>query len=299
MDFVIISGLSGSGKSTALRVLEDQGYYCVDNLPATLLSAFGEQLLHQAGSAQVQAAASIDVRNREFLGALPAELEALHRQGIRPRILFLEADEAELIKRFSETRRRHPLTDARSEDRSEFVRALVEGLRLEREMVQPLSQAASKRMDTSRINTHQLRTRVQAWSLAGRSHSGLVVLLQSFGFKEGVPLDSDFVFDLRGLPNPHYEPELRPLTGQDRAVVEFLAAQPTVQAMYADLRGFFERWLPVFEQESRSYVTISIGCTGGQHRSVYFTERLARDMRAPGRKVLVHHRELAQVGVIS
>lgn len=299
MDFIIVSGLSGSGKSTALRALEDQGYYCVDNLPATLLSTFGEQLRRQTDSGDVRAAVSIDVRNREFLSALPAELVALREKGILPRILFLEADEATLIKRFSETRRRHPLTDAGGEANGEYARALVDGLRLERKMVQPLLDVASKRMDSSQINTHQLRTRVQAWSLASRSHQGLVLLIQSFGFKNGVPLDSDFVFDLRGLPNPHYDPRLRVLTGKDRAVSEFLHAQADVTAMYADIKGFFARWLPAFEQENRNYVTISIGCTGGQHRSVYMVELLAREMAAPGRKVLIHHRELAEVGAIT
>lgn len=296
MDFIIVSGLSGSGKSTALRALEDQGYYCVDNLPATLLSTFGEQLQRQAGQTEVRAAVSIDVRNRTFLSALPNELSALHGKDVNPRILFLEADEATLIKRFSETRRRHPLTDAQG---GEYTHALVEGLRLEREMVQPLLDVATKRMDSSQINTHQLRTRVQAWSLASHRYQGLVLLIQSFGFKNGVPLDSDFVFDLRGLPNPHYDPDLRPLTGKDAPVEEFLRTQPDVSSMHDDLTGFFKRWLPTFEQENRNYVTISIGCTGGQHRSVYMTELLARSLISSDRKVLIYHRELAEVGVIA
>lgn len=298
MDFIIISGLSGSGKSTALRALEDQGYYCVDNLPATLLSRFGEQLLSQADSSEIRAAVSIDVRNRAFLGALPAELELLDSQGIKPRILFLEADEASLIKRFSETRRRHPLTSAGGEDQGQFALALRDGLQREREMVQPLLGAASKRIDSSQINTHQLRTRVQAWSLASREQDGLVLLFQSFGYKHGVPLDSDFVFDLRGLPNPHYDPKLQPLTGQDQPVADFLVAQASVESMFQDLQQFFGKWLPAFEEECRNYVTVSLGCTGGQHRSVYLAERLAAALLAPGRKVILHHRELAQVRVL-
>lgn len=300
MDFIVVSGLSGSGKSTALQALEDQGYYCVDNLPATLLSRFGEQLLRGDGQEIVRAAVSIDVRNRDFLSALPEQLALLkHQIGIDPRILFLESDEATLIRRYSETRRRHPLTDAGQEHGGNFTQALVQGLRMEREMVQPLLDAASKRLDTSQINTHQLRTRVQAWSLASRDNAGLVLLLQSFGFKGGVPLDSDFVFDLRSLPNPHYDPALKPLTGRDRDVIDFLDKDPTVQRMYMDLKIFLDNWLPTFEQDHRSYMTVSIGCTGGQHRSVYMSNRLAQALLAPGRKVLVHHRELAQVEVVS
>lgn len=297
MDFIIISGLSGSGKSTALRALEDQGYYCVDNLPATLLSRFGEQLLNHADASEIRAAVSIDVRNRDFLGALPAELALLDSRGIKPRILFLEADEATLIKRFSETRRRHPLTSA-GEEQGLFALALRDGLQREREMVQPLLGAASKRIDSSQINTHQLRTRVQAWSLASREQDGLVLLFQSFGYKHGVPLDSDFVFDLRGLPNPHYDPQLQPLTGQDQPVADFLVAQASVESMFQDLQQFFRKWLPAFEEEHRNYVTVSLGCTGGQHRSVYMVERLAADLLAPGRKVILYHRELAQVRVL-
>lgn len=292
-DFIIVSGLSGSGKSTALQALEDQGYYCVDNLPATLLSALGEQLSRQIAG-PVLAAASIDVRNRGFLGALPEELRALReRLAVRPRVLFLEADEATLIRRYSETRRRHPLTDADTVEEGDFARALVTGLRLEREMIHPLLDTADKRLDTSQINTHQLRMRVQAWSLASRHYGGLVLLLQSFAFKSGVPLDSDFVFDLRSLPNPHYEPELRLLTGRDEAVRAFLDAQPAVEEFYAALRTSLGRWLAPYGEEHRNYVTISLGCTGGRHRSVYMVERLAQDLQGPGRRLLVQHRELA------
>lgn len=300
MDFIIVSGLSGSGKSTALQALEDQGYYCVDNLPATLLSRFGEQLLRRAGQEEVRAAVSMDVRNRDFLSALPAQLALLKDQiGIDPRILFLEADEAALIRRYSETRRRHPLTDSAQDHGGNFTQALVQGLRMEREMVQPLLDAASKRMDTTQSNSHQLRTRVQAWSLASRMHVGLVLLLQSFGFKGGVPLDSDFIFDIRSLPNPHYDPVLRSQTGRDAPVMDFLGKDPMVQRMYMDLKIFLDNWLPSFEQDNRNYMTVSVGCTGGQHRSVYMVDRLAQALRAPGRKVLVHHRELAQVEVVS
>ena len=290
-DFIIVSGLSGSGKSTVLQALEDQGYYCVDNLPATLLADFGGELTRR-GEKPMLAAVSIDVRNREFLAALPAAFATLRsRHGLRPRILFLEADEATLIRRYSETRRRHPLTDAGGGELSP-AGALVTVLRREREMVQPLLNVADKRLDTSQINTHQLRLRVQAWSLASRHNGGLVLLLQSFAFKNGVPLDSDFVFDLRALPNPHYDPALRPLTGRDAAVRTFLDGAPGVRAAHDSLRLFLQSWLAPFAEEHRNYVTVSLGCTGGQHRSVYMVEALSRDLAEKGRRLLVQHREL-------
>ena len=288
-DFIIVSGLSGSGKSTVLQALEDQGYYCVDNLPATLLVDFGAQLARRDASSML-AAVSIDVRNREFLAALPQALADLReRYALRPRILFLEADEGTLLRRFSETRRRHPLTDDLAAALGE---SLLTVLRREREMVQPLADVADKRLDTSQINTHQLRLRVQAWSLASRHYSGLVLLLQSFAFKKGLPLDSDFVFDLRALPNPHYDPELRTLTGRDAAVRDFLEKSPEVARSFVSLRTFLQTWLAPFAQEHRNYVTVSLGCTGGQHRSVYMVEALARPLVGEGQRVLIQHREL-------
>ncbi|WP_297467270.1 RNase adapter RapZ [Acidithiobacillus sp.] len=288
-DFIIVSGLSGSGKSTVLQALEDQGYYCVDNLPATLLVDFGAQLARRDASSML-AAVSIDVRNREFLAALPQALADLReRYALRPRILFLEADEGTLLRRFSETRRRHPLTDDLAAALGE---SLLTVLRREREMVQPLADVADKRLDTSQINTHQLRLRVQAWSLASRHYSGLVLLLQSFAFKKGLPLDSDFVFDLRALPNPHYDPELRTLTGRDAPVRDFLEKSPEVARSFVSLRTFLQTWLAPFAQEHRNYVTVSLGCTGGQHRSVYMVEALARPLVGEGQRVLIQHREL-------
>ena len=288
-DFIIVSGLSGSGKSTVLQALEDQGYYCVDNLPATLLVDFGAQLARRDASSML-AAVSIDVRNREFLAALPQALADLReRYALCPRILFLEADEGTLLRRFSETRRRHPLTDDLAAALGE---SLLTVLRREREMVQPLADVADKRLDTSQINTHQLRLRVQAWSLASRHYSGLVLLLQSFAFKKGLPLDSDFVFDLRALPNPHYDPELRTLTGRDAPVRDFLEKSPEVARSFVSLRTFLQTWLAPFAQEHRNYVTVSLGCTGGQHRSVYMVEALARPLVGEGQRVLIQHREL-------
>ncbi|MFA7496045.1 MAG: RNase adapter RapZ [Acidithiobacillus sp.] len=288
-DFIIVSGLSGSGKSTVLQALEDQGYYCVDNLPATLLVGFGAQLAHRKASAML-AAVSIDVRNREFLTALPQALKDLREQcGLRPRILFLEADEDALLRRYSETRRRHPLTDDVAATPGE---SLLKVLRREREMVQPLADVADKRLDTSQINTHELRLRVQAWGLASRQYGGLVLLLQSFAFKKGLPLDSDFVFDLRALPNPYYDPALRPLTGRDLPVQEFLGSSPEGQSAFESLRTFLQGWLPAFATEHRNYVTVSLGCTGGQHRSVYMVETLARHLAEEGQRILIQHREL-------
>ncbi|MBU2761370.1 RNase adapter RapZ [Acidithiobacillus sulfurivorans] len=288
-DFIIVSGLSGSGKSTVLQALEDQGYYCADNLPATLLVAFGAQLAHREGHALL-AAVSIDVRNRDFFAALPQALKDLRdAYGLHPRILFLEAGEDTLLQRYSETRRRHPLTDDSAATPGE---SLLKALQREREMVQPLADMADKRLDTSRINTHQLRLRVQAWSLASQHYGGLVLLLQSFAFKRGLPLDSDFVFDLRALPNPHYDPELRALTGRDAAVQAFLAGRPELQTALGSLRSFLQVWLPPFAQEHRNYVTVSLGCTGGQHRSVYMVEVLARELLGKGQRILIQHREL-------
>jgi UPF0042 nucleotide-binding protein len=286
-DFIVVSGLSGSGKSTVLQALEDQGYYCVDNLPATLLVEFSHTLRARAPE-QALAAVSVDVRNREFLDDLPAALAQL-REEAQPRILFLEADEDTLIRRYSETRRRHPLTDATDQSPAAGLRAV---LGREREMLQSLASEADKRLDTSRINAHELRLRVQAWSLAARHYRGLVLLLQSFAFRNGLPLDSDFVFDLRALPNPHYHPELRELTGRDAPVRDFLAARPELARARDSLNDFLQQWLAPFARDHRNYVTVSLGCTGGRHRSVYLTEALADLLAQEGRRVLVHHREL-------
>ncbi len=291
-DFIIVSGLSGSGKTTVLQSLEDLGYYCVDNLPAPLLLDFSRQL-QELDPTHLLAAVSIDVRNRNFLMAFPKALDELQaRHGLRPRILFLEADEGSLLRRYSETRRRHPLTDEDAGSGSVGAVALRTVLNREREMVQQLAEVADRRLDTSSINAHELRIKVQAWSLVARNYGGLVLLLQSFAFKNGVPSDSDFVFDLRALPNPHYEPALRDLTGKDRAVQEYFLAMPEVEKACESLQDFLSTWLPSFARDHRNYVTVSIGCTGGRHRSVYMVEQLAGRLACPGQRTLVHHREL-------
>ncbi len=277
MQLIIVTGLSGSGKSIALKALEDSGYYCVDNLPATLLPETAQHLVN-AGQARI--AVSIDTRS-STLEALPEIIYSLRAQGIDVQVLFLESNTETLVKRFSETRRRHPLS-------SESI-TLAESIRLEREMLEQLGDLGH-RMDTSDLSPNALRSWVK--DFIALDHEGLTLLFTSFGFKHGIPLDADYVFDVRCLPNPNYEPLLKPLTGRDQPVVAFLESQPLVQAMYEDIRQFVEKWLPCFMRDNRSYLTVAVGCTGGQHRSVYFTERLSQHFRNMQHKVLVRHREL-------
>lgn len=284
MSLLIVSGLSGSGKSIALQALEDLGFYCIDNLPAGLLPHFGEQLLAAKHDTLKQTAVGIDARNRAFLDALPQSLKRLEELGVSYRIIFLEADESVLLKRFKETRRKHPLTDKDT--------PLLEGIRLERKLLEPLSFNPALRMDTTHTTPHELRTRVQDFA-QGEDSSGMTLLFESFGYKHGTPTDADFVFDVRCLPNPHWQPELRPFTGRDPEVCDFLEKHAPVHEMYDDLRGLLERWLPGFQAERRSYMTIAIGCTGGQHRSVYLVEKLATHFTKLGFKTQIRHRELA------
>jgi UPF0042 nucleotide-binding protein len=278
MQLILISGLSGSGKSIALNVLEDAGYYCVDNMPAKLLPEV-VHFLQEAGYTLV--AISIDVRSGETLQQLPHYIAELKGQGIDLRILFLEAKRDTLVKRFSETRRRHPLSTG---DRS-----LSECIALEQDMLERVGDLA-QRIDTSDLSPNTLRAWIK--DFVSQDGLGLTVLFESFGFKHGIPLDADLVFDIRCLPNPHYEPALRPLTGKDAPVAAFLEAEPNVLTMLTDIRDFVEKWLPCFIRDNRSYLTVALGCTGGQHRSVYMTEKLADYFRAHNR-VLVRHRELA------
>jgi UPF0042 nucleotide-binding protein len=278
MQLVIITGLSGSGKSIALKVLEDSGYYCVDNLPAQLLRETVD-FLRNAGSERV--AISIDVRSGSSLLHLPDLLEQMKSSDLETHIVFLDAKAETLVKRFSETRRRHPL--------AEHDRTLIESIELERELLEEVG-TLGHRIDTSELNPNALRNWVR--DLLTLSDTGLVLLFQSFGFKHGIPLDADFVFDVRCLPNPHYDPKLRDFTGRDANVVEFLATNGDVRDMILHVREFVERWLPCFVRDNRSYLTIAIGCTGGRHRSVYFAEQLSAYF-GKSRQVLVRHRELA------
>ena len=283
MSFFIVSGLSGSGKSIVLQALEDLGFYCIDNLPAGLLPHFAKQLLSTDHSGVQHTAIGIDARNRAFLDLLEPSLKELKAQGVDYRIIYLEADEATLVKRFKETRRRHPLTGPTT--------PLLEGIRLERKLLEPLTVDPAIRFDTTHTTAHELRARVQDFARADES-LGMTLLLESFGYKKGTPGDADFVFDVRCLPNPHWQLDLRPYSGRDRPVIAFLEQHDEVRAMRDDLIRFIERWLPGFEAEHRSYLTIAIGCTGGQHRSVYFVEQLAAHFSSSGRKTQIRHRDL-------
>jgi UPF0042 nucleotide-binding protein len=280
MRLVLISGVSGSGKSIALNVLEDTGYTCIDNLPVQLLPDT-VQILREAGTTQL--ALSIDSRSGPSLAPLSGYVEELRAQGMDLRIIFLDARNDALIRRFSETRRRHPLAAAN--------RTLEESLRLEREMLAPVAEIG-QHVDTSGLSPNMLRDWIR--ELLGIGSSSLTMLFESFGYKSGIPLDADLVFDVRCLPNPHYDPRLRPLTGHDPAVVEYLQRDAQVEKMFVDIRNFVEAWLPAYIRDNRSYITIALGCTGGQHRSVYMVERLAAHFRKQV-PALVRHRELASL----
>jgi UPF0042 nucleotide-binding protein len=278
MKLVVISGLSGSGKSIALNALEDSAYYCVDNLPAKLLDGL-VRFLAQEGYDRV--AVSIDVRSGATLSELPGYLSQIKERGIDVHLIFLDSKTETLVKRFSETRRRHPLADR--------DRTLPECIAHERELLGGIGDLGH-RIDTSDLLPSLLR----AWmkDILYTGEPGLRLLFQSFGFKHGIPLDADMVFDVRCLPNPHYDPQLQPLTGKDAAVIAFLEANDDAREMLIDIRGYIEKWLPCFVRDNRAYLTVAIGCTGGRHRSVYFAEALAAHFRG-GRNVLVRHRELS------
>jgi len=280
MDLTIVSGLSGSGKTVALQALEDIGYYCIDNLPANLLPHFASSLMHNPDS---RAAVGIDIRNRHFLETLGDSLASLKRLGIEFRILYLYADEDTLIKRFSETRRRHPLTNLST--------SLVEGIRLEHQLLTSLAQSANMEIDSSQITPHELRSQVR--NLVGvRDGETMMLQVVSFGHKYGNPSEADFVFDVRCLPNPYWEKSLREKTGVDQEVIDFLKSSPSTTAMIDQLYNFLTEWLPAFEAENRSYITIAIGCTGGRHRSVYVAEQLAEKLKNDDSRVHLRHRDL-------
>ncbi|MCY3769393.1 MAG: RNase adapter RapZ [Gammaproteobacteria bacterium] len=286
-DMIIISGLSGSGKSVALRSLEDIGYYCIDNLPAVLVLEFAAKLQQNLDFFTADflrnAAVSIDSRNRHFLSELEANLSALENQGTRYRILFLQAEEQKLVHRYSETRRKHPLTDTQT--------SLIEGIRQEWALLRPLYHQAKKVIDTTDTTPHELRGLIRDFAGGGLA-AGPLFLIESFGFKNGTPREADFVFDVRCLPNPYWQEDLAPLTGLDRSVQEFFRDKPEVRAMTTGIFNFLSRWLPGFADENRSYITVAIGCTGGQHRSVFISEQLRTLFSKQGRKVQVRHREL-------
>jgi len=281
---VIVSGLSGSGKSVALHTLEDLGYYCIDNLPAGLLSVLALEL-SQASTPVQNAAVGIDARNLpQALQQFSEILGQLEQRGISSEILFLTCETETLIKRFSETRRRHPLSNSGA--------TLADAVERERTLLEPIAQRADLFIDTSQTNIHQLRDLVLS-RLARENRSRLSLMFESFGYKHGIPRDADFVFDARCLPNPHWQPELRPLSGRDSAVAQYLESDPQVATMHQQLCSFLEQWIPAFEAGNRSYLTIAIGCTGGQHRSVYLIERLARHFQPHYPNVVIRHRELS------
>ena len=283
MKLLVITGLSGSGKSIALHTLEDLGYTCIDNLPLFLLEELARKLIGRNDQAFDRIAVGIDVRNTPGeLHNLPTLVRELRGKGIECHTVYLDASNDTLIKRFSETRRKHPLAGGE--------RPLQEAMQLERQLLEPILASADLHIDTTHSNIHQLRDQIR--DRLARSDSGVSVLLMSFGFKHGVPRDVDFVFDVRCLPNPHWQMELRPLTGRDRPVAEFLETSPGVEQMFSDLRGFFDRWIPAFEADARSYLTIAVGCTGGQHRSVYMAEKLGEHLARQGVSTLLSHREL-------
>ena len=287
MQLVIISGRSGSGKSSALHLLEDEGFYAIDNLPVSLLPELVQQLRAESDTNQnllsQRVAVCIDARNAtrdlsrfgQLLGALP---EDVHTE-----VLYLDADDHTLIKRFSETRRRHPLSDAQT--------ALGEAIARERKLLEPIAMAAGLSLDTSNMNVHELRS-VLRERVLGRNTTGLSLLFVSFGYKSGVPVDTDLAFDLRVLPNPHWHPLLRPQTGLDGDVIAFLDQQLEVTEMFNDIYQMLNKWLPRFVASNRSYITVALGCTGGQHRSVYMAERLRRAFLGTFQDVQVRHREL-------
>ncbi|MDR0213686.1 MAG: RNase adapter RapZ [Comamonas sp.] len=268
MELVLISGMSGSGKSVALHALEDAGYYCVDNLPPELLQAFVELKLSQSND---KVAIAMDARSAQGLPQLPEQLERLcSALGIRPHLIFLDASTSTLIRRFSETRRRHPLSPGFKVAERQ---ALVQDIEKERELLGALRDQSTV-IDTSDLKSAQLQSYIKQAIQAPESQ--MTLMFQSFGFKHRMPTDSDYVFDVRMLPNPHYEKDLRPLTGLDEPVASYLRNLPEVQQMQQDIQQFLERWLPLLAEDHRSYVTIGIGCTGGQHRSVYLVEALAK-----------------------
>ena len=298
-EVVLVTGISGSGKSVALHALEDAGFFCVDNLPPELLRDF---LRLEHGRLDRRVAIAVDVRSAGSLPHLLPLLAQLRAEGVSIQVVFLDASTDALVRRFSETRRPHPLSEAspvdraatdeparRKEDREpDARRALVDAIELERELLAELREVATV-IDTSQLRAAQLRIWIRDLVRAGGNR--LTLVFESFAFKHGVPLDADYMFDVRVLPNPHYEPELRPLTGRDAPVAAFLRAQPEVGEMLMQIEAFLGRWLPAFERDQRSYLTVAIGCTGGQHRSVYFVQMLAERFRGRA-ATLIRHREL-------
>ncbi|MCX7109076.1 MAG: RNase adapter RapZ [Proteobacteria bacterium] len=284
MKLIIVSGLSGSGKSIALETLEDCGYYCIDNLPVALLDAFVHQSMITNQRLFQKTALGIDARSQnETISQFPATRKTIAKLGIDIEVVYLQAEPATLLKRFSETRRRHPLTDG--------THSLSEAIELERMLLEPLAREADLLIDTTHTNVHQLRELIHS-RVDAKDNRLMSLFFQSFGFKNGIPLDTDFLFDARCLPNPHWEPALRKKTGKDAEVIEFLRQSANVGNYLQDVIGFMDTWIPRFDAENRSYLTLSVGCTGGQHRSVYLVEELGSYFHDSPYNILIRHREL-------
>jgi UPF0042 nucleotide-binding protein len=284
MKLLIVSGLSGSGKSIALDTLEDCGYYCIDNLPVMLLEDFISHVMLVDKNTYAKTAIGIDARNQtESLVNFSDKLDFIRSKGIDCEVMYMQAEETTLLKRYSETRRRHPLSDLNL--------PLNEAIKIEKEMLRTFAKNADCVIDTSHTHYHQLRELIKV-QLGERNERYLSLQFQSFAFKHGIPLDADFVFDVRSLPNPYWIPELRGLTGKDQPVIDFLQHESVVLDMFNDIGAFLDRWVPRFEGDNRSYLTIAIGCTGGQHRSVFLVDRLAKRFKVQALNVIIRHREL-------
>jgi len=286
MRLIIVSGLSGAGKTVALRQYEDRGFYCIDNLPLALVQPLiAHGLEGSAGIRYRQLAIGVDARaDRLEIAGFPAVIDALRAQGVDVRVVFLNAADEVILRRYHETRRKHPLS-------SDSI-SLLEAIHLERRLLEPIANLAHSSIDTSAMNLYELRSAILA-HLPDADRAQMSVLFLSFGYKNGLPEGADFVFDVRCLPNPHWVPALRALTGRDPDVANYLEASADVADLYTDIHGFLDRWLPKLKAQERAYVTVAIGCTGGQHRSVYMVERLAREFATRYDAVVVKHRELA------
>ncbi|KPJ59161.1 MAG: glmZ(sRNA)-inactivating NTPase [Latescibacteria bacterium DG_63] len=282
MSFVIITGVSGAGKSYAIKCLEDMGFFCVDNLPATLIPVFADVCLHSGGSIS-NVALVVDVRERGFFDNITDSLSELRGKGIEYDVLFLDAADEALLRRFSETRRKHPLGEGVG---------VLEGIREERERLASLRTLAKRVIDTSAMTPGDLRETLSSAFASAEKRTRLLTTVVSFGYKFGIPLDSDLVFDARFLPNPHYVHELRAYTGNDRKVMDFLESSEVTRRYLEHLGGFLEFLLPRFDQEGKAYLTISVGCTGGRHRSVYVVNRIAEMLETQGADVRVQHRDV-------
>jgi len=283
MRIVVISGRSGSGKTSALNILEDVGFTCIDNLPVSLLPDLINKLRSENLQDDLKLAVGIDARNLVGdLSLIPEELELIKARGISVNVLFLQSRRSDLMRRYSETRRRHPLSSS--------TVSLKEAIDLEKDMLAPIADIADRNIDTSGLSLHQLRDLIKS-TVVPHDTEQMAILFESFGFKRGVPYDADFVFDVRCLPNPHWKLELRPFTGNDPQVIEFLESQVDVASMLADIIGFLTRWIPKHQNNNRSYLTVAIGCTGGQHRSVYLANRLAEHFGKTYPLVQVVHKQ--------